>query len=138
MSSKILFVEDEKDFSDLIVRCREYVDVVYCGEMQLIVLQSLGMAKHVIATNGVSLIILDLTMPDSPQKDTIEWIISEHNHLPPIYAVTGDEKLATRNACIDAGVYGFVLKKHIIESPNFFFSNLYNTHRKYLRDHGAE
>ncbi len=128
MSKSILFLEDDKIFAELMGELRAFVDKVFCGEMKLISLRTMEMAKHVLATNQVALIIMDLTLP--------ELILREHGQLPPIYVLTGDERIEVRRECLFGGAAGFVLKKHAVESPNQFFAGLYNTYIRHLRDHG--
>lgn len=132
---KLLFVEDESDFSGLVTRLREEVPKMFCGELELIVLRELGMAKHVLSTNNVALVVLDLTLPDSMQVDTIRWVAETHRQWP-IYVLTGDERIEVRRECLYAGAVGFALKKHVLQSPNFFFAELYNAHVVHARDHG--
>lgn len=137
MKLKLLFLEDEPNFSYIVTRLRDEVPSMFCGELELIVLRELGMGKHVLATNHVALIIADLGLPDSSQAETINWIAETHSKWP-IYAITGDERLEVRDKCILAGAVGFALKKHILQSPNFFFADLYNAHVIHSRNHGHE
>lgn len=132
----ILFIEDDKTFADLIRSFREVVDNMFCGEMKLITLQTMEMARHVLDTNTVALVILDLSLPDSPQDKTIELIAKEHESWPPICVLTGDERIEVRRECLYAGAASFVLKKHAIEAPNQFFAGLYNSYIRHLREHG--
>lgn len=135
MSLRLLFVEDEPLFSDLVVSLRKEVSTLFCGDNELIILRELGMAKHVLATNHILLVILDLGLPDSRQTDTINWIAEVHQQWP-IYAITGDERMEVRDKCLLAGAAGFAIKKHVLESPNFFFAALYNSYVMHTRDHG--
>lgn len=135
MSHRILFVEDEVLYSDIIIDLRKKVSAIFCGDSELIVLRELGMAKHVLATNHILLVILDLGLPDSLQPDTITWVSEVHQQWP-IYVVTGDERMETRDKCLLAGAAGFAIKKHVLESPNFFFAGLYNSYVMHARDHG--
>lgn len=136
MKQSILFIEDDRLFAGIISEMRQFVDAVFCGDMQLVTLQTLAMAKHVIATGNVALVIMDLTLPDSTQKDTVALIANEHGTWPPIYVLTGDERIEVRKECLLGGAAGFALKKHAIESPNQFFAGLYNTYIRHLREHG--
>lgn len=112
------------------------MDAVFCGDMQLVTLQTMEMARHVLTTGNVALVLMDLSLPDSPQKTTIELIVKEHGQWPPIYVLTGDERIEIRNECLFGGAAGFALKKHAVESPNQFFAGLYNCYIRFLRDHG--
>lgn len=133
---RIIFVEDESVFVDLIFEFRKTVDRLFCGEAEILTLQSAGMLKHTLVTNGVELIILDLSLPDSSREETIEMIINEHANMPPILVLTGDERISTRRECLLGGAAGFVMKKHALESPNFFFAECYNIILARHRDHG--
>lgn len=128
-------VEDDPAYAGLIKRFHEETPKLFCGEAELVTLQSLSMMRHVVAVNEVSLIILDLTLPDSKQVDTIEMIGRERSTLPPIYVISGDERIEVRRDCIAMGAVGFASKKHVIESPNFFFASVYNEYLKRLH-HG--
>jgi len=134
MSSLILLVEDDPGFTIVLRRLRENVDGAFCGTAELQIVGTLEQAKHVVMTRDVSLVILDLTLPDSRQIDTI-CFIEEHRHIwPPIIAVTGDERIEVRRDCLFAGASGFVLKQHIVESPNFFFATVLNSYLKHIRN----
>lgn len=128
MKQRILLVEDEVDFSGIVREMRKKVDALFLGDAELVVLQSLDMMKHVLTTSNVILVVMDLTLPDSPQDQTIELIKRESHTMPPIIVLTGDERLAIRRECMFSGAAAFVLKRHVIESPNFFFATLYNTY----------
>jgi len=123
---QILFVEDEADFSGLVRDLRKTVDALFLGDAELVVLQSMEMMKHVLATNHVVLVVMDLSLPDSPQEHTIELIARDHAKMPPIVVLTGDERIEVRRQCLFAGAAGVATKRHVIESPNFFFAYLYN------------
>lgn len=135
MTKRLIFLEDQPEFSDIVVSLRKEVSTLFCGDNELIVLRELGMAKHVLDTNHILLVIADLTLPDSRQPDTINWIAEVHRKWP-IFAITGDERMEVRDKCLLAGAAGFAIKKHVIESPNFFFAELYNAHVIHTRDHG--
>jgi DNA-binding NarL/FixJ family response regulator len=128
VKQRILFVEDEVEFAGVVKDLRKTVDALFLKDAELVVLQSLEMMKHVLKTNNVILIVMDLTLPDSKQEQSIELIAKESMTMPPIVVLTGDERIDVRRQCIFAGASGFALKRHVIESPNFFFSYLYNTY----------
>lgn len=129
MKRQILLVEDEKEFSGLIREMRKTVDALFLGDAELVVLQTLEMMKHVLTTGQVILVIMDLTLPDSPQEQTINFIAKEAHVMPiPVMVLTGDERLEIRRQCMFSGAAGFALKKHVIESPNSFFAYAYNTY----------
>lgn len=137
MKHRIVLVEDEADFVGIVRDLRKNVDALFMGDAELVVLQSMDMLKHVLSTNGVSLIVMDLSLPDSPQINTIELIANDSGTMPPIVVLTGDERIEIRRQCLFAGAAGFALKRHVIESPNFFFSYLYNTYLIGLGKHGT-
>lgn len=119
----------------MLKRFHEVVDAQLFGDAELIVIQTLSMLQHLLATNGISIIVMDLTLADSKQSETVEWVGRERAHLPPVYAITGDERMEVRQQCIAVGFCGFALKRHVNESPNFFFSSLLNEYLRRL-DHG--
>jgi len=129
MKKQIVMVEDDKGFAGLVRDFRKNVDAMFLGDAELVVLQGLEMLKHVLTSGHVILVLLDLTLPDSPPENTINFIAREaHTLNVPIIVITGDEKLDTRRQCIFSGAAGFVLKKHAVESPNSFFAYCYNTY----------
>lgn len=137
MKKSIVLVEDDKNFSGLVRDLRKNVDLLFLGDAELVVLQSLEMLKHVVSSTHVVLAVLDLALPDSPQAETINFIRREAHTFPaPIFILTGDERIEVRRECLFSGAVGFALKKHIIESPNFFFADLYNAYLVGL-DHGS-
>lgn len=135
MKRRIILVEDCPEYAGLIRRFHEEIDKQLFGDAELIVITTLGMLKHLLATNNVSIIVADLTLPDSTQQQTIEWVGKERSAMPPVYAITGDERMEVRQQCIAMGFCGFALKKHANESPNFFFSSLLNEYLRRL-EHG--
>lgn len=132
---RIVVVEDDPLYGPMLKRFHEEVDAQLFGDAELIVIQTLSMLQHLLATNRIAIIVMDLTVADSVKNDTVEWVGMERASLPPVYAITGDETMQTRKDCLAAGFCGFALKRHVNESPNFFFSSLLN---EYLRrcDHG--
>lgn len=129
---RLILVEDDPAYAGLIKRFHEEAPKLYQGEAELITLQSLSMLRHVLATNNVSLVIMDLSLPDSHQSQTIEMVGQERKTLPPVYAITGDERIEVRRECIAMGFVGFALKQHVVQSPNFFFASIYNEFLKRL------
>lgn len=136
MKRRIVVCEDDPDYGPLLRRMHEAVDGHLFGDAELIVIQTLSMLKHLLDSNGVSIVVMDLTLTDSMQDETIEWVGREHANIPPVYAITGDERMQVRKDCLSMGFCGFSLKKHVNESPNFFFSSLLNEYLRRL-DHGA-
>ncbi len=138
MKRQILLVEDDKNFSGLIRELRKNVDTLFLGNAELVALQSFEMMRHVVGAGHVIMCVLDLTLPDSPQATTMDWIRKEAHTFPcPIYIITGDERIEVRRECIFAGATGFAIKRHVIESPNFFFASLYNAYLTGLDTHGS-
>jgi DNA-binding NarL/FixJ family response regulator len=135
MKRRIVICEDDPLYGPMLKRFHEEVDAKLFGDAELIVIQTLSMLKHLLATNGISIIVADLTLQDSTLTQTIEWVGRDKAVLPPVYAITGDERLEVRKDCLAAGFCGFALKKHVNESPNFFFSSLLNEYMRRL-DHG--
>lgn len=131
----LLLLEDESNFVEVIQKLRTTVDKLFCGTAELVVIQTLDMAKHVLASKDVSLVVMDLTLPDSVQPDTIDFIAKNHRDWPPIFVITGDERIEVRRECLFAGASGFAIKKHVVESPNFFFASLLNMYLKHIRPH---
>lgn len=129
---RICFVEDDPNYADIVARFYKEVPKLFGGGAELIALQTISMLRHVLATNSVQLIILDLTLPDSMQEDTIEMIGRERKTLPPVFVLTGDHRIEVRQQCIAMGAVGVAIKEHVIESPNFFFATVYNEYLKAL------
>lgn len=135
MKTHVLLAEDDPTFAGVVKQFYEEVPKAFKGEADLIVVQELAMMQRVLSTNGVSMIVLDLTLPDSLQAQTIEWIAGHAGKVPPIMVITGDERIEVRDKCLLAGAKGFALKQHIVKSANFFFADCYNLHVLSLR-HG--
>lgn len=83
----------------------------------------------------IDLILLDLVLLDSNEGETIKFVEKEHENLPPIVIITGSDVLTIRQQCLSAGACGFALKRHLFNSPNFFFSELYNVCYKRKLEH---
>jgi len=128
----ICFVEDDILFAEVIKRFYAELPLLVGVELELIVLQTMGMLKHVLDTGNVALIIMDLTLSDSPQSQTVEMIFQKAHEMPPIMVLSGDERIEIRDKCLMAGVAGFVLKKHAVASPHYFFADCYNARVKGL------
>lgn len=133
---RIVVCEDDLAYGPLIRQFHEKVDAQLFGDAELIIIQTLSMLRHLLATNGVTIIVMDLTLTDSRLDDTIAWVSQERDNLPPVFAMTGDERIDVRKNCLRAGFCGFALKKHVNESPNFFFSTLLNEHIRRRDHHG--
>lgn len=128
-------VEDDPNFSEIIRTFHKEVPKMIGGGSELIVIQTISMLRHILAVGDIQFVILDLTLTDSMQVDTIELIGREHKTMPPIYVITGDERIEVRDKCIAMGAVGFALKQHIVHAPNFFFASVYNEYIKAL-EHG--
>lgn len=128
MKSHLCIVEDDPIFSQVLKRFYEDVPKLFRDDVDLVVLQTRSMMEHLLSINSVVLIVLDLALPDSTQAQTVEWISSVSKTAPPIIAISGDERIEIRDKCLLAGAKAFALKKHMIESPNYFFANCYNEH----------
>lgn len=135
MRRRIVVVEDDPLYGPMLKRFHEEIDKGIFDDAELIVIQTLSMLKHLLATNHISIIAMDLTLADSRQSETIEWVGKERSSLPPIYAISGDERMEVRKDCIAMGFCGFAIKKHVNESPNFFFATLLNEYFRRL-EHG--
>lgn len=135
MKRRIVVCEDDPFYGPMLKSFHEEVDKKLFGDAELIVIQTRSMLAHLLASNGVSIVVMDLTLTDSKQVETIEWVGKERANLPPVYAITGDERMEVREQCIAMGFCGFALKIHVNESPNFFFSSLLNEYLRRL-EHG--
>lgn len=131
MRRRIVIVEDDPTYGGLIRDFHKEIDANLFGSAELIVIQTISMLKHLLATNGISVIVMDLTLTDSNQEETISMVQRDGSQMPPVFAITGDEKLSTRQRCLDVGFAGFALKKHVNDSPHFFFAELLNVHMRH-------
>ena len=62
------------------------------------------------STEGLDLILLDLTLPDGSGLDVLE-ALREHGRLPrATLAMTGDNDANTRRKCLEAGCADVLLK----------------------------
>jgi DNA-binding NarL/FixJ family response regulator len=126
MLRTLLLVEDEKDAADVFTRFYHAAWESSQGQLDFLTTHSLAGMRETLASKQIDILLLDLTLGDSTSSNTIALIENEHGSLPPIIVVTGDENIETRRKCIKAGARGFALKKHIFNSPNFFFAEIYN------------
>jgi DNA-binding NarL/FixJ family response regulator len=136
---RILLVEDEQGAVIIFKRISKTAWESSHGELEFIIVHTLADARKVIRESHVDVFLFDLTLDDSTPDNSISVIENEHNILPPIVVCTGNEALDIRRRCLDAGAQGFALKKHIFQSPNFFFAEVYNIWHLAQRnnDHGS-
>lgn len=134
MLRTILLIEDEKGAAILFKRFAQTSWEDSRGKVELIHTHTLAEGKDILQTKEIDVILLDLTLTDSTQENSIKLIEDHHEIFPAIVVVTGDETMITRKRCIFAGARGFALKKHIFQSPNFFFAEIYNIFLEALRD----
>ena len=69
-------------------------------------LNALGICRD---TSGLSLILLDLSLPDSKHTDGLALLHTEFPNIP-IVVYTGQEHESVRSACLRAGASDFVMK----------------------------
>lgn len=129
---RILCVEDDPKFGEVMGRFHSEAPRIFRGEAELMVVETLVTAKHVISAGDISMVLLDLTLPDSNPEATIEWMAVDRDRLPPIFVISGDETLETRQRCLAMGAVGYAEKRHIVHAPNFFFAQVYDEFYKGL------
>lgn len=132
---RILCVEDDPGFAGVMAEFHAKADRIFVGEAELMVVGLLHTAKHVISSDlsgGISMVLLDLALPDSKPEATIDWVAENRSTLPPIFVITGDGSLATRQRCLAMGAVGFWEKHHIVAASNAFFAAVYNEWYKSL------
>ncbi len=100
----ILVVDDEED---VVQGCRWMLEsggfpgVIGCTD-------SRG-AMDILAGNCISLVLLDLFMPDVPGEEILAKVVDQYPHIPVII-VTGINELNTAVRCMKAGAFDYLVK----------------------------
>lgn len=123
---RILLVEDDEGAVIVFNRISKSAWESSHGELEFIVVHTLAAARKVIQETHIDVFLFDLTLDDSSAEQSMCVIENEHATLPVIIVCTGSETLDVRKRCLDGGAKGFALKRHIFQSPNFFFAEVYN------------
>lgn len=100
------------------------------GKVEMISIKTLKDLKELLENVNVDVVLLDLNLEDASQEETLEFIESRKGKYPVIIAISTNEDISVRKNCLFCGAGGFMLKKHIIGSPNFFFSEMFNIYEK--------
>ncbi len=103
--AKILLVDDDKEIanivSSMLSKLDEHIlDVAYDGQQ----------ASFLLKLNQYDLVILDWTLPESPQGDELLTDYRKNGGKAPVLMLTGKLDVASKISCFDAGVDDYVTK----------------------------
>ncbi|GAB4299751.1 MAG: sigma-54 dependent transcriptional regulator [Desulfuromonadia bacterium] len=104
MSQMILLVDDEPELlkaSTLILKSRGFDGVISCDDSRRVM--------GILASNEISVVILDLYMPHLPGIDLLSMIIHEYPELPVI-VMTAVDDAETAVLCIRKGAFDYLVK----------------------------
>jgi CheY-like chemotaxis protein len=110
---KLLYIEDEKAQATVISRLFETVDCKFFGEVKCDLAHSWEEGIRMIALDPPDVVLIDLTLPDSSEPETIERIraVTSDPGFPPVLVFTANAiDLGLRARCIMAGADDFVVK----------------------------
>lgn len=126
---RILLIDDEEGIRIVWRRFHDIAEPVFRGQLDMDVANDLnqGLAKMKVVEYDA--IILDLKFLGEGADNTITFIVENHDHLPPIIVLTGDEDIFVRRRAMLAGASDFWTKNDAQERPDLFFKSIYN---KYL------
>ena len=103
--AKILLVDDDKEIADVVSSMlskldNHVLDVAYDGQQ----------ASFLLKLNQYDLVILDWTLPDSPQGDELLSDYRKSGGKAPVLMLTGKLDVASKISCFNAGVDDYVTK----------------------------
>lgn len=123
---RILLIDDEEGIRITFKRLHDIAEPVFKGQLEMDVAVDLEQAKLKIATTEYDAIIADLKFQGHGADATITWIVENHETLPPIVVLTGDEDIYIRRRCMIGGAADFWIKLDAAARPDLFFKSLYN------------
>ena len=118
MVPRILIVEDDPLFVTLIQRWHDDCSVIFHGTLELSVVSTIATARDEIAKGDVKAVLLDLGLPDSPDRaKTVELIKTLRSTWPPIIAISGSVEDSLRRTCHRNGAVDFIQKTLCASAP---------------------
>lgn len=130
---QLLLIDDEEGIREIWQRFHDYAEPVFRGSLSMDLAANLEEGKRKLAEKEYDAVILDLNFKGEGSDTTVDFILKEHDALPPIIVLTGDEDIYVRRRCMVAGASDFWTKTDAQERPDLFFKALYN---KYLGRYG--
>lgn len=128
--NRILLIDDEEGIRSLWKQFHDTAEPIFRGQLEMDVANDLEQGKEKIATVDYDVVIADLKFKGHGADITITWIVEEHDRLPPVVVLTGDEDIYIRRRCMIGGASDFWLKLDAAARPDLFFKAVYN---QYLR-----
>ncbi|MCP4137252.1 MAG: response regulator [bacterium] len=117
MKSKILFVDDDRDFADSVKNVLKNEDVkLYHRDRAATALELLA------EENSVDIVILDLELPDCNGKDFIKKLNKDYKHVK-IIILTGHPNLLPNEHAISLGIHSYLEKPIGIQTLKFSIKN---------------
>ncbi len=133
--TSICYAEDEKLYGEAIKRLHEMVAKKFHGEVTFEVVKGWRDLAIYVTERPPSVILLDLSLGDSREADTIESMRSVWQKWPPIMVLTGnDYDLDLRRKCLLAGADDFMQKTEANRNPELLGERLYHCFLRNLRD----
>lgn len=130
---RIMLIDDEEGIRTVWKRFHDLTESVFRGQLEMHVAATLEQGEARLQGTEYDAVIVDLTLPPLAADQVISWIFEHAPILPPVFVLTADEHIETRNRCMLAGAEGFWLKLDAQERPDLFFKNIYNaTRRRYV------
>lgn len=124
--NQLLIVDDEEGIRDIWKGFHDFVEPVFRGQLQMDAANDIEMAEHKIASTKYDAIIMDLKFKGKGSDETITFIATKAESLPPIIVLTGDEDIFVRRRCMMFGAADFWTKRDAQERPDLFFKAVYN------------
>ncbi len=100
----VLLVDDEPD---VLASQRSLLEL--SGYSQVIEARNGDDMRAALASNGVDLILLDLTLPGESGEELLSFL-SAHHPAIPVIVVTGASEITTAVRCMQAGAYDYLIK----------------------------
>ena len=96
---RLLIIEDDLDYADMMKRFLQAADPYYEGAMEFATVRTRTEAVELLAGSEFHAVLLDLTLADSTAEQTRTWLAENADALPPVIVVTADPAEETRDGC---------------------------------------
>lgn len=123
---RITYIEDMALEAEVIQRLCQMCGDCFHGEVEFEVFGSLGSALADMDIDRTDVVLLDMTLPDSTQEETIQHVEEKAAVWPPIIMLTGAIDPDLRRRCILSGADDFLFKKEAHRNPTALCERIYN------------
>ena len=107
---RVLVVEDDPADLRLIAQA---LGAAHDPDLRLLRANSLTDAMETLSVSAVSLVVLDLNLPESSGLDTLA-AVRRHFPVVPLVVLTGDDDHELGRQCISAGAQDFLTKSELV------------------------